>query len=45
VLLATDPDSEVDIRQLAARAGFALTVAREPDGTLRFELMPWNELS
>ncbi|HMM74695.1 MAG TPA: sulfurtransferase TusA family protein [Gammaproteobacteria bacterium] len=39
VLLATDPDSEADIRTLAARAGYALNVAREPDGALRFELM------
>lgn len=39
VLLATDPDSETDIRRLAARDGYALTVARESDGSFRFELM------
>jgi len=38
VLLATDPDSETDIRRLAAREDFDLRVAREPDGALRFEL-------
>jgi len=38
VLFATDPDSEADIRKLAAREGYALAIAREPDGALRFEL-------
>lgn len=37
-LLATDPDSEADIRSLAAREGFAFGIAKEPDGALRFEL-------
>ncbi len=40
VLFATDPDSEADLRKLAAREGYALAVAREPDGALRFELTP-----
>jgi len=39
VLLATDPDSEADIGRLAAREGFELAIAREPDGVLRFQLM------
>lgn len=39
-LLATDPDSEPDLRRLADQRGFALDLEREPDGTLRFVLVP-----
>jgi len=37
-LLATDPDSTVDIEKLAAQRGYALVTAHESDGVLRFEL-------
>lgn len=37
-LLATDADSTIDIRKLAAQRGYALVTALEPDGALRFEL-------
>ena len=37
-LLATDADTENDIRRLAAREGYTLRLAREDDGSLRFEL-------
>ncbi len=38
VLLTTDPDSETDIRRLAAREGYRLQARHEPDGIVRLEL-------
>ena len=37
-VLATDPDSETDIRKFADREGYTLEVARAADGSLRLRL-------
>lgn len=39
VVLATDPDSEADIRLLAARHGFAVEAERTADAALRLTLI------